>query len=190
MKQLWAETEAEVAKLNKDRDEKVEDLLERFAEEKFNSMADIKNKYDLQIGKVAKKPLPGKLKEKMLSKLKKEKEDQVAKMANALEMKKKEQIEEIKVEYEGKRRASVKGSQIEKTMARMKSLSKNTPSKRSNSIKSKRPSPPKPARFPAFNPGRDIYPEMPPALENQINLSNLSRASPLLPGKVSQWSNV
>lgn len=46
MKKLWAQTEAEVARLNKDRDEKVEGLLERFAEQKFEQIAQIRHKYE------------------------------------------------------------------------------------------------------------------------------------------------
>lgn len=74
----------------------------------------------------------------MVSKLHKEKDEQIAKLSEALEFQKKQEIEEIKVEFEVKRRASVKGGQIEKTMQRMRSLTKHTRSQRSNSIKSKR----------------------------------------------------
>ena len=48
-----------------------------------------------------KKPLPPKLKEKMVSKLHKEKDEQIAKLSEALEFQKKQEIEEI----------STKGSQ-------------------------------------------------------------------------------
>ena len=68
--------------------------------------------------------LPKKLKEKLLDKLEKEQESEIAKMTTELDAQKKQKIGDIKVMYEDKRKASMKGSRLERAMKRMKNLSR------------------------------------------------------------------